>query len=89
MRPPGKPQRVDEERSDAAAGIKLQRASVRGGKSAARRTALDLHHPQRGRITMAELVGQMAALDQEGRTASHVLAVLLEADFGSSGTVIR
>ncbi len=32
---------------------------------------------------MAELVGQMAALDQEGAgTTPNVLAVLLEADFG-------
>jgi len=79
----GKPQRVDEERTDAAAGIELQgrkafgRICVRAGRR------WDLQYPERGRITMAELVGQMAALDQEGAgTAPHVLAVLREADFG-------
>ena len=83
----GEPKRVDEERSDAAAGIELQGGKAFGaGDPCAQDSTGDLQHPQRGRITMAELVGQMAAFDQEGAGATpNVLAVLLEADFGQFG----
>ena len=80
----GKPQRVNEERPDTAAGIELQgRETFGAGYPCAQDRAGDLQHPQRGRIAMAELVRQVTALDQEGAgTAPHVLAVLREADFG-------
>ena len=80
----GKPQRVDEECPDAAAGIELQgRETFGAGDPCAQDCAGDLQHPQRGRIAMAEFVRQVTALDQEGAgTAPHVLAVLCEADFG-------
>ena len=47
----GKPQRVDEQRADAAAGVELQRRKAFGaGYPGAQHGARDLQHPQRRRI---------------------------------------
>src|SRR5437879_3366321 len=83
----GKPQRVDEQRADAAAGVELQRCKAfRAGDPGAQDGAWNLEHPERRRILMTEFIGQMASLDYEGAgPAPHVLAVLLKTNFGELG----
>ena len=80
----GKPQRVDEQCSHAAAGVELHGSEAfRAGYPGAQDGAWDLQHPERRRIIVAEFVGQMASLDHEcAGPASDILAVLLETDFG-------
>ena len=49
-----------------------------------------LHHPQIGRFGVAELIGLVAAFDEEGAgVGAHFLAALGEAQFGAGRNVTR